>query len=69
MTEQELIDRFTYHPPTGDQAERYQKIRDKALEFSLLIRDVTPESDEQKRAIDHIDEATMAANSSIARNE
>jgi hypothetical protein len=69
MTEQELINRFTYHPPKGDQVERYQKIRDKGLEFALLINDLTPASREQSLAITHLEDAVMSANKAIAVNE
>ena len=42
-----LVNDFTYHPPTLEQVERYQQIRDKALEFALLIASITPMSSEQ----------------------
>ena len=60
---------FTYHPPKGDQPERYIKIRDTAKEMALLIDCLCPESVEKSIAISKLDEAVMWANASIARNE
>lgn len=68
-TDEHLKNRFTYHAPFGDQAARYGMIRAKALEFAILIRDLTPCSAEQTRAINSVDEAMMCANAAIARNE
>lgn len=68
-TDEQLGNRFTYHAPKPGQADRYESLRSKALEFASLIRDKTPCSPEQTRAINAIDEAVMLANAAIARNE
>lgn len=69
-TKKEQIENaFTYHPPKGDQAERYVKIRDKAKELALLIDEITPSSREQSVALTHLETATFWANAAIARNE
>jgi hypothetical protein len=60
---------FTYHPPKGDQAQRYQRIREKAKEFALLIVELTPASREQSLALTELEYASMMANAAIARNE
>jgi hypothetical protein len=65
----EMDNRFSYHSPKGDQVERYQRIRDKAKEFALLIAELTPKSREQSLAFTHIEDASMWANASIARRE
>lgn len=59
--------RFTYHPPTGDQPQRYETLRAKARELAELVVDATPESREQSLALTHIEEAVMWANAAIAR--
>ena len=69
MTIDEIEKRFTYHPPKGDQAERYVKIRDKAKEFVELINELTPDSREKSLAFTRLEECVMWANASIARNE
>jgi len=60
---------FVYHPPTGNQPERYQKIRDKAKELALLINLSCPESREKSLAFTKIEESMFWANAAIARNE
>jgi hypothetical protein len=67
--EESLTHRFTYHPPFGDQTERYERIRAAALEFALLLHELTPLSAERAQAINRLDECVMWANASIARNE
>lgn len=61
--------RFTYHPPKGDQTERYQLIREKAKEFAKLVLEITPESREQTLGLNQLDTAVMLFNAAIARNE
>jgi len=66
---EELDIRFTYHPPKGDQAERYTDIRDVGYKFASLIVSFCPESREQSLALTKIEEAVMWANAAIARRE
>jgi len=65
----EIHKRFTYHPPKGDQARRYQEIRDEAKDLAGKIGVYCPESREKSLAITKLEEAVMWANASIARNE
>jgi len=65
----ELDRRFTYHSPKGDQAERYNKLRARALKLARLIDDCCPQNRERSLAITKLEEAVMWANASIARNE
>ena len=60
---------YTYHEPKGDQAERYMIIRAKARELAELIDKACPPSRERSLAQTKLEEATMWANASIARNE
>lgn len=60
---------FTYHAPKGDQAQRYEQIRERAKGLALYLLQVTPQSREQSLALTHLEEAVMWANASIARNE
>lgn len=69
MTKNELHEMFTYHPPKGDQPERYQKIRSAAEQFALVILENTPACADQTVAIRKIRESVMVANASIAINE
>lgn len=65
----DLERRFTYHPPKGDQAARYVRLRDEAHELAKLIMEACPESRERSLALTNLDQVVMWANASIARNE
>lgn len=66
----ERIDRiFSYHPPKGDQRDRYVALRAKAREFAVLVVENTPYCSEQTTSIERISEACMYANAAIARHE
>lgn len=69
MTDEQLENIFTYHPPKDDQPERYEAIREQALLFALRINDLAPESTEKDEAILHLQEVVFWANAAIARNE
>ena len=60
---------FTYHPPFGNQPQRYVELRDKAKELALDILAKTPASREQSTALTKLEEAIMWANKAIACNE
>jgi hypothetical protein len=57
---------FTYHRPTGDQPERYEKIRAAAMEFARVIVDQTPSGTDQAVAIRAVRAAVFWANAAIA---
>jgi len=67
LTKEELDIRFTYHPPKGDQQERYTKLGTKIRELADLIAEVCPDSHEQALAMERLEETRMWANASIAR--
>lgn len=69
MNAAEIVTRFTYHPPHGDQAARYANLRSRAMELAQLIVETTPESREQSLALTALEEAVMWANAAIARRE
>ncbi len=65
----DLENRFTYHPPTEDQEERYKKIRGIGLGFASCVLIMAPQSREKSLALTKIEEAVMWANAAIARHE
>jgi len=67
--EEVLKNRFTYHPPKGDQTDRYQTLRAQGLDLATAIDTLCPPSREQSLALTKLEEAIMWANASIARNE
>jgi hypothetical protein len=60
---------FTYHPPKGNQQERYEEIRAKAKHLAYEIALSCPESRERALAMTNLEQAVMWANAAIARNE
>lgn len=60
---------FTYHPPVGDQGQRYVRLRDAAKGFALVIAECTPSCADQTAAIRKVREAVMTANAAIACNQ
>lgn len=69
MLDEELTTRFTYHAPKGDQALRYQRLRDYGRQLAELIDQDCPESREKSLALTKTEEAIMWANAAIARRE
>lgn len=69
MTTEELDLRFTYHPPTSDQPERFEAIRGAARELAVLLVRSSPSSREQSLAITNLEQVVMWANAAIARRE
>lgn len=69
LTKEQIENYFTYHPPKDDdQIERFNKLRNGAKEFALLILECTPSSADQTASIRKVKEAVMTANSAIACN-
>lgn len=65
----ELVRRFTHHPPVDDQSLRYERIRAKVISVARLIVVYTPPSREQNEALKQLELAVMWANAAIARRE
>lgn len=68
MTNPTIENNFTYHAPKEGQPEKYEQIRSKAKELAYLIDEVCPNSREKSLAMTKLEEASMWANASIARN-
>jgi hypothetical protein len=60
---------FTYHPPKGDQVERYGFIRAAGLNAARTLVEHCPPSRELSLALTHLETAVMMANAAIARSE
>jgi len=61
--------KYTYHPPHGDQIDRYADLRAVAKDFAVALECRCPPSRELSLAQTKIEEAVMWANAAIARNE
>jgi len=65
----QIENNFTYHPPKGDQPQRYNQIRMQAKGLAELIDKFCPNSRERSIAFTKLEECVMWANAAIARNE
>jgi hypothetical protein len=54
------------HPPAGESAQKYESLREGALEFARLIMHHSPEGSERSTAIQHVCDALTAANAAVA---
>ena len=68
-TDDELEQRFSYHPPKNDQFERYALIRREIGKLARILVANTPCCREQTRALNALDEVMFLSNASIARTE
>lgn len=69
MTKEQIENHFSYHPPKGDQQDRYERIRLHAKYLAEAINGLCPESREKALAMTNLEQAVMWANAAIARNE
>lgn len=65
----QIENNFKYHSPKVGQQEKYTELRNKAKELAYLIDELCPASREKSLALTKLEESTMWANASIARNE
>lgn len=63
----ELVRRFTYHPPKPEMRPAFEALRNKALELGTLVEHHCPPGRETAQAVAKIEEAIMWANAAIAR--
>lgn len=59
---------YIYHPANSIQEKKYSRIRVKAKELAYIIEEECPVSREKSLAMTKLEEASMWANASIARN-
>lgn len=64
-----LENNYKYHAPKQGQQEKYEAIREKAKELAHIIEELCPNSREKSLAHTNLEQSTMWANASIARNE
>ncbi len=60
---------FRYHPPKGDQPQRYETLRAAARAFAIQILLNCPQSRERSLALTNLEQGVMWANAAVARNE
>jgi hypothetical protein len=57
---------FTYHPPAADQVEHYEALRAAAKTFAQQLLEHTPPGADQQAALRKLRECVMTANAAIA---
>lgn len=67
MDPEELETRFSSHPATPEQVEKYEALRVKAKEMARLMVELCPVSRESSLAFTHLEESLFWANAAIAR--
>lgn len=65
----ELVNNFTYHPPTDEKKVKFENIRRLGLSLAAYIAKECPKGREISVAQTKIEEAIMWANASVARNK
>lgn len=68
ITDEDLANRFTYHPPNPTQIDVYAQIRAIGHAFAVALNEMVPDSREKSLAITKLEEVVMWANAGIARN-
>jgi hypothetical protein len=66
ITQLNLENWFTYHPPGTSDISKYKVIRDAGLAMAKAIVESTPPSADQTAAVRKVREAVMTANAAIA---
>jgi len=67
ITEEMLLNWFTYHKPGPDDQPKYEAIRNKALELAQVIIENTVPCADQSTALRKVRESVFTANAAIAR--
>jgi hypothetical protein len=66
MTNEQIREIFSYHPPTPEQREIYEKINAAFIQCAGAIEPLMPEGPGKTVAIRKLAEARMQANASVA---
>lgn len=64
--EEQIVEWFTYHPPTPEKVEQYELIRSAACYLAQIIAINTPRCADQTAALRKLRECVMTANAAIA---
>lgn len=66
ISDDDIENWFTHHPPTAGQVHNYETIRDAAKAFARVIVAHTPGCPDQTVAVRKLREVVMIANAAIA---
>ena len=66
---EKIENNFRYHAPTLEQQAKYVRLRGEMKSIAYLIEELCPAGREKSLAMTKLEEASMWANASIARND
>lgn len=68
LTDTELTNRFTYHPPTDKTRPKHEKVNDTLIAAAFILNDVCPPGRNLSLALTALEDAKMRANAAIAQD-
>lgn len=68
MTNEEILDRFRYHPPSAEGAERHKSLTGAFFTVARVIEEVCPDGREKALAFTKLEEAKFWASAAVARD-
>lgn len=67
MTNEEIVNRFSYHPPTADARERHDAVRNYLIGAGKTLEHLVPDGREKALVFTKLEEVMFWANAGIAR--
>ena len=68
MTTEEIRDRFEYHPPSKNGADRHDRLSKRFVELAQEIDSICPDGREKALAFTKLEESKFWASAAVARN-
>lgn len=68
LTKEEIRERFTYHPPSKEGAEKHGFLSEFFVDLAEQVNDICPEGREKSLVFTKLEEAKFWASAAVARN-
>lgn len=68
LSEDDLNNRFKFHPATEGKAHAHEDLRAACLLLAQMVNELVPDGREKSLSITHLEEVMMWGNAGIARN-
>ncbi len=68
MTHQEIVDKFTYHPPSDAGAQRHESLSRVFVDLAEAVESLCPDGREKSLAFTSLEQAKMWASAAVARD-
>ena len=69
MTNEEIHDTFTYHPPSDAGVHRHEKLSEAFVDLMTLVDDVCPDGRSKALVRTKLEEAKFHASAAVARDQ